>query len=374
MDKKNQRHNKGKAKKKLIRTQKESTRLKIIITLAVLLVASLTYYLIDSSSYVATVDSKRISKAEYQFFLRQQQTAVEQEQGLSNKSTEEIKNFWTTTTDGQNPWEDAKREALDASKEYMIQLIKAKEAGYTVNASIKSEVSSLFASYKTYMTDAQFEEYVRYSFNISASQLEKITQNLAVIDEFKKAYIDKNYTPKEYSEDEIKAYYDKDSKVFDSVDVSYISFSKVENGEIISESQQDEKRLKAQEALAKAKQGEDMDKLISEYTEDSVPEGSTTPLGKATLTYTEDYYVQKLIDWAFNNKPGDTDIVETDYVIYVVKIDSRTSFEDVKDSVKTSLETEDKEKFYEETLQDWSLEPKFNIVKNERVYDSFSYK
>ncbi len=374
MNKKELRSNPGKTQKKLIRTQKESNRLKILITLALLLIAAITYYLIDSGSYVATVNNNRISKAEYQFFLSQQQTAVEQEQGLSNKTTEEIKEFWTKTTDGQNPWEDVKRDALDVSKEYMIQLIKAKEAGYKVNTQIKSEVASLLDSYRSSMTDKQFEEYVRYSFNISSSDLGKITENLMLIDDFKSSYLSGNYKPAEVTDDQIKAYYDKDPKRFDSVDISYISFTKLEDSAEISAEKLEEKRKSAEEVLAKIKQGEDMDKLISEYTEDSVAEDSNTPLGKATLTYSEGSMIQNMIDWVFANKPGDSSVIETDYVIYVVKIDSRTTFEDAKAVTKTTMENEAKEKFYEEAVQNWGLEAKYNIVKNERVYESISYK
>lgn len=374
MDKKKQRSSKGKAKKKLILTQKEANRLKIIITLAVLLVAALTYYIIDSSSYVATVDNQRISKAEFNFFLKQQQLVIEQEEGLSSKTSDEIKEFWTKTTDGQNPWEEAKRDALDASKEYMVQLIKAKEAGFTVNTQIKNEAANILATYKSSMTDNQFESYVQYSFNVSARDLSRITENLLVIDDFRESYLKKNYQPAEISDEELKAYYEKDIKVFDKVDISYISFAKLGENGILSDEELEKKRKDAEALLERVKQGEDMDKLIAEYTEDTVPEDSDTPLGKATLTYSEGTLVQNLIDWAFNNKPGDSDIVETDFVIYVVKIDKRTSFEDVKANVKATMEDEAMDKFYEEALQSWSLEPKYNIVKNERVYESFTYK
>ena len=78
--------------------------------------------------------------------------------------------------------------------------------------------------------------------------------------------------------------------------------------------------------------------------------------------------------WAFENNVGDVDIVETDYVIYVAKIEKRTDFADVSDDVKTKMEEEAKEEFYNNVLDEWSLEPKYNITKNDIVYDSITYK
>ena len=130
--------NKSKApkKKKLIRTEREKNITKIIVTAVFVLVAVIIYYLIDSGSYVAKVDGQRISKPVYQFFLQQQLTATETEEGLMTQ--EEKDKFWTTTADGQDPYEAAKREALNYSKEFMIQYIKAQEAGIKIDSDIKT--------------------------------------------------------------------------------------------------------------------------------------------------------------------------------------------------------------------------------------------
>lgn len=374
MDKKEQRGKPGKARK-LIRTQQESNRLKIFITIAVILVIALAYYLIDSGSYVATVNNNRITKAEYQFFLSQQKSTIEQEQGLLTKTEAEQKDFWTKTTDGQNPWEDAKSKALDASKEYMIQLIKAQEAGLKITSDIKSEVAGILDQYKGTMTDKDFEEYVKTVFNINSSDLSRIMANLTLAERFMDSYLDKNYTAPTLTDEEIKAYYDKDAKLFDTIDISYITLSKIEDNKEITAEQLEAKKKKADEALARVKNGEDMDKLITEYTEDAPATDSTSaqPIGKATVTYTQNPLLQNLIDWVFANKPGDASVIETDYTIYVVKINSRSTFEDAKAVVKNAMEAEAKQAFYDEALKNWSMESKYNIIKNDRVYDSINY-
>src|SRR5690606_29279896 len=96
-------------KKKLIKTEREKRITRIIVTIVIVLLAIGVYYFIDSGSYVATVNGQRISKPVYQFFLQQQLSATEYEEGLTTQ--EEKDKFWTTIADGQDPYETAKREA-----------------------------------------------------------------------------------------------------------------------------------------------------------------------------------------------------------------------------------------------------------------------
>ncbi len=363
-------------KKNLIRTKGETSRIKIIVTIAILLVAALTYYFIDSGSFVATVDGNRISKYEYQFLLSQTQAEYEQKEGLNSKTEQEKKEYWTKVTDGQNPWENAKRDALEASKDHMVQLIKAKEMGLKVDSDIKNEIDSFMASLKRNLTDSKFSEQIKKAYKISVNEFRKVTANLMLIDKYKAAYLGKEYKAEEIKDEEIKAYYDKDTKKFDKVDISYIVLSKYdEKNEKLPQDQLDAKMTKAEEALGKIKKGEDVDKVIVEYTEAKATEGTDSgKLGKFTLSYSENTTIQKVIDYVFANKPEDSSIIDTDDAIYVVKIEDRTAFEDVKATIKTTMENEAKEAFYDNALQTWRLESRYNIIKNDRVYDSFSYR
>ena len=362
-------------KKKLIRTRRESNRLKIITTVTILVVVFVIYFLIDSGSYVATVDGNRISKTEYQFFLSRQQTATEQQEGIYGKSDAEKEAFWLKTADGQNPWETVKSRALDSAKDYMIQIIKAQEIGLKVDSKIKSEVAGLMNSTKSSLglqNEKQFVNYVKKVFKITPGQLSKISENLMLIDEFKEAYLDKEYKPAQLTDEDVQAFYDQDTKSFDSVDIRYIHLSKLDdNGAKLSEDQVQAKKEKAEEALNKIRQGADLDQVITGYTEEKVDPESTKPVGSETVTY---FTGSELMDWIFENKPGAAGMVETDQEIFVVKILSRTSFEDVKPTVRTTMENEAKESFYNEALGKWNMEAKYNIIKNDRIYDSISYK
>lgn len=378
MDKKDS-INKAKAskKKKLIRTEREKNRIKIIVTVVIVLLAVLTYYFIDSGSYVATVDGRRISKSVYQFFLQQQLSATESEEGLTTQ--EEKDKFWTTIAEGQDPYETAKREALNYSKEFMIQYIKAREMGLKIDSTIKEQVASMMASVKGQLTDRQFKE----TYKITVAELQSIYEIFSVIENFKSKYLEEQFEVEAYTDEQIEAEYNEDKKSYDNVDISYIILKKLsESGETLSEEEIAGKKEKAEEALSKIQQGEPIDDVIAEYTEvkDDSSETDTEQddLGKGTITYSQtsmyQYYLElDALEWIFDHKPGDTGIIDGDYFIYVVKIEDRTTFDDVKDNVKSSMELNASQEFYNSALESWGLESKYNIIKNERVYDSISY-
>jgi len=379
MDKKDS-INKAKAskKKKLIRTEREKNRIKIIVTVVIVLLAVLTYYFIDSGSYVATVDGRRISKSVYQFFLQQQLSATESEEGLTTQ--EEKDKFWTTIAEGQDPYETAKREALNYSKEFMIQYIKAQEMGLKIDSTIKEQVASMIASVKGQLTDRQFKE----TYKVTAAELQSIYEIYSVIENFKSRYLEEHFEAETYTDEQMEAEYNEDRKSYDNVDISYIILKKLsESSETLSEEEIAGKKEKAEEALSKIQQGEPIDDVIAEYTEvkDDPSETGTeqNDLGKGTITYSQtsmyQYYLElDALEWIFDHEPGDTGIIDGDYFIYVVKIEDRTTFDDVKDNVKSSMEYNAAQDFYNSALESWGLESKYNIIKNERVYDSISYR
>ena len=373
MEKKTLKDKSGSNKKKLIRTRRDIARIRIISVIVVLLVIAAIYYIVDSGSYVATVDGYRISKSEYMFFLKQQLASTEANEGLT--TDKEKKDFWTTPVDGQDPFKTAKSKALDFSKEFTIQYIKAREAGFKIDAEARNQAATLVTDIKGQLSERVFRE----SYGIGSRELQRFYEKLSIIEKFKQKYLEKEYTPKEFTEEEVKAEYDKDRKVYDKVDISYITLYKFnENGVSLTDEEKAKKKKTAEEALDKIKQGEEFDKILAKYTEDK-SDDEDKPVGKAKISYSQnsiyEYYIDwDLIEWAFENKTGDIDLIETDNFIYVAKIDDRTTFDDVKDTVKKTMQNRDRENFYDSALESWGLESRYNIIKNNRVYDSISYK
>ena len=379
MDKKTKTDRGGK-RKKLIRTKRETMIIRAVIALVIVAAAFLAWYLVDSRSYVASVAGHRIKKYEYEFFLRQQVLKSEQDWGISGKSDEEKKQYWLKTEGGQNPWEAAKNETLNATKKYTIQLIKAREMGITVDSNVRNEVMQTLLIYQQQLglSDNDFVLWVQQSTGVTLDQYRKILENTTVNDRFRTEYIRQNYKPAEITEDEIRAEYEKNPKQYDSADISYVWFSKYdeENVTTLSQEEIDKKMETARTVLEKIRNGEDMDELIETYTEEESGD-SELPRGKLTVsgtTYLQFPYHWELFDFALEGKTGDSDIVETETDIFVVRIDKHTELDDVRDTVKSNLETARENEWYNSELEKWSSDTRFNIIKNDAVYDSITYE
>ena len=371
--KKNNRNNKEN-KKKLMMSRRKIRRIAGIVCLGVLVLAIAAYIFFDSRSYVASVEGNRIMTYEYKFLLKQQIITTEKNEGLTDKTAAEKEKYWTSTESGQNPLEAAKNESLSASKEYVIQLIKAYQMGLKVNSSVTGEVDQYLKSIQGDMTDTAFASYVLDQTGVSLNQFKKILENTNLIDKFKTDYIKNNYTPVTVTDDQAKAEYDTNPKSYDSVDFSYVIFSKKDSsGALLAQDALATQKSIADEALKQIDAGGDISSIFSTYTGSSQGFfGESTP-GKATVSYTTAYpEYQPLFDYLFNNTAGSSSVVETDSYIFAVKIDKHTSFEDLKASLKTFLENKNESDWYKNEIRQWSIDPQYNIIKNDSVYDSDS--
>lgn len=371
MDNRSNQKKKPDQKKKLIRTQSEAKRLRYIITIAVILVLAIVYYVVDSRSYLATVAGHRIAAYEYKFLLTQQVRNTEEEVGISDKSVDEKTAYWTKTEGGQNPWDIAKNETLNAAKEYMIQLIKAREMGLSVDNNIRSEVNSFLTSYQANASKQDFANWIKTYTGVSLDEYRKILENAKLIEKFRAAYITQNYKSDTVTDEELKTLYESDRKLFDKVDLRYARFAKTDDSlNALSEEEITKKRDTAREALGKLRSGETIDNVIKTYSEDKPStDNPDAPVGAATITYSTNYGDQDIAEFAFNNKIGEAEVIETDYDIYVIFIADRTDFEDVKSTVMEYHKLD----FYSKALNGWKVDTKYNIIVNDVVYDAIKY-
>ena len=363
-------HSGSNKRKKLIKTQLETKRRNSIIAVAVVLVAVIVYILIDSRTYVASVAGNRIMTYEYKFLLRQQVNKTEQDVGISDKTDVEKSEYWSKIEGGQNPWETAKNETLNASKEYMLELIKAREMGLSIDNNVKKEVEQAILSFQSVksISDADLNETILAWTGITLEQYKKILQNAKLRERFESEYVKRNYKAATFTEEQMKTTYDQEPKLFDVVDVRYILLAKKDSSGTDLTVQ---KKAKADEALKKIQAGGDVDKIIAEYTEETAnAEQPDEPLGKMSFGFIEDPAIQPLIDFAFQHPVDDSGILETDDYVLVVKIDKRTGFEDAKADINTYLQQVDQQKWFMDELRNWGIDVKYNIIKNDLVYDS----
>lgn len=333
----------------------------VIALVALLVIAvGLIVYFNYSGSYVATVGSEKVSVSEYNFFLKQSKDAMLNEAQAADPNIDP-NTFWNTKINGENALELAKKKALDSARELKIQVIKAKDQKIALE---KQDNENIENSIKSIITQSgndkkQADATFKAQYGISLDEFKEIYKEFIL----REKLYQKESEAMKLSDEDIKKVYDEDSKSFDKVTVRHILFSYTGKD---GKRTQDESKKLAEDMLVKVKAGEDMKALAKQHSEDP---GVTENEGEYVFTKF-DNYVDEFKDWALKASVGDAGIVETTFGYHVMKLEKRepTPFDNVKEQIKAGLV----DKKYAELLEQWKKDPKFNAVKNQRVYDSIS--
>jgi foldase protein PrsA len=84
------------------------------------------------------------------------------------------------------------------------------------------------------------------------------------------------------------------------------------------------------------------------------------------LTFQKGEMVKEFEDWSFKANIGDIGLVKTDFGYHITKLEKKSSFDEIKDTVKKDLIV----KTYTDRLADWKQEPGNKLVINSKVFDS----
>lgn len=350
--------------------KKKNNNMKTIISVAVVLVVVLALggYIWYSSvtSYVATMAGEKISSNEYKYFLATVKLEMENDANLTDEASR--KAFWESKYEGNDARQVAKQRALESAKEFKIQFIKAKEKGMFLNDKDEKEVNDSinvllnqmaqqFGSKKE--SEKKFEEI----YDINVKEYKSILRDLRLV--FK--YVQEEQKGITVTDDELKKKYDENKNTFDKVTVRHILFNTKnpdQNMEPLTEDEQKEAKQKAEDTLKKVNDGEDMATLAKELSADgSVGENE----GIIEVDYSRGMVPQlkAFVDWTTEHKVGDTGIVETDFGYHVMRIEDKTSYEDVVDKVKSALLAEK----YNTILQQWTKESQYDLKENKFALD-----
>lgn len=322
-----------------------------VVVVVALAVVGAVYY-VSTNNYVAKVGNEKITKAEYNFFLSLTRYQFEQSFNVTN---------WKDKVGNQTYEEMAKESALEQAKSFKIELINAKESNIKLD---KTDEQNLKAYFEAVVNNAgskvEAEQKIKEQLGISWEQYKSIYRNIALTEKLR----EKKIGDIKLTDDEIKKYYNDNIKNFEQVTVRHILIStQDENKKQVPEDKQKEAEKKANEILAKVNAGEDFAALAKQYSEDP---GSKDSGGE--YTFSRGQMVSEFEEWSFSHKPGDTGVVKTDFGYHVMKLENKKTiaFEEAKDSISATL----KEERYNKQLEDMKKDPRYNIQKNQGVYES----
>ncbi len=337
----------------------------IIVVATLLLLAAVIFGInyLNATNYVATMAGEKITNAEYNFFLASVKMEMENEADEASKE-----GMWNNSVFV----EDAKKEALNRAKEFKIQVIKAKEQGVTLGSEDMKYVDSVI---QNFLSDAmqslsgsgvssanlqkEAEKEFKNTYRVSTKQYRKILEQFMLVSNF----AEQEQEQLDADEGEIKTYYDENTEDFEMYTLRHIMFFTVdtETGLLYEEDKLAEIKAKAEDTMQKVKDGEDMAELAKELSDDPYVQDS-----EGMLTVYKGSGYDSIEEWAFSGKDeGDIGILETEYSYHVIRVERKSTYDDMKENVRNVVIANK----YEAIVDEWAKDPKYDVVKNGNVLD-----
>ena len=338
----------------------------IIAAVAIIVIGIVAWVLYSSSmSYVAKVDNLKITKQEYMVFSK-----FNMNQFLSsipNNTTTADKYDWDTKTNGETAKEQVKKSTLDNIQEIKIQLVKAKEAGITLDATDLKKVDDTINQRITDSgSKAAAEKSIMDAYGVSLADYKEVYKDLVLTQKYLTAERSKVVV----ADNDIKKYYDDNQKEFDKVTVAHILLATVDlsSGAPVSAGKKSEAKQKAEDLLKQVQAGADIKALAEKNSDDKDQSGVVNNKGEYTFSK-NGQMMPEFENWAFSHTAGETGIVETSYGYHVMKLENRvvSPFDEVKESIKSSLITTKFTEEFTKKMDAWKKEAQFAIVKNDRA-------
>lgn len=246
---------------------------------------------------------------------------------------------------------ELRTQAIDILVEEKIMYKKAEELGVLpTDEEVQTEVQSYIDNLKEQLGGDDAFNTALENANLT---LEEYTEQLT--DSIRNNLISTNVTDEMFkdvsvSDEEIQAYYDEHLDSYKSATVSHILIS-------------DE--TLANEIRERAANGEDFAELAKEYSEDTGTKDNGGSLG--TVTYDTTQYVQEFTDAFKQLKDGEiSEPVKSDYGYHIIKVTDykEQTLDEVKDTIKTTLENEKKNEIYETSMEQWKKDYDVKTYEN----------
>lgn len=317
---------------------------------AAMLMTGCSFKKVDAKQTVATVNGTDISAEFYLFYL----TQVKKQMNSGG-----VEDFWDTAElEGKKLIETAREKALDEVINAIIIEQKAKEQGITITkgeeSSINSQVTSMSAQlgsrdkYNEWLkeqglTDELYRRFIKINY---------LSQKLMNADDI------------QVTDADIKEYYEKNIARVKHI----LVLTTDSNNSPLSDEEVAKKRKEAEGLLKRAKDGEDFDKLVEEYSEDpgskSQPDGYY--LGKGFILGSQGSMVSEFEEASLALKVGEvSDIVETTHGFHIIKRyeNDPAVMEQNKDQLTSYAKNEVFTKLVESWKKDANVDVKNDIIE-----------
>lgn len=282
------------------------------------------------TEYVGTVGSRKISKAEYEFYL----ASVKSQLSGTELSSDE--DWETKEIEGKKAIDVAKERAFDTAADNLLYIEVAEGLGIKLS----DEEQAMLDRYKqllvsNYGGKEKYNEFLKQQ-GISDKFIDMMCQSMGYMDKL----IEKIDEEEPASENEKKEYFRTNYRRAKHVLIMTID----QTTQLpLDDEKQAEAKKKADEILVRAQNGEDFEALIDEFNED--PGVKSNPDG---YVFTDGEMVQEFTDGVDSLEPGEITMVQTSYGYHIIKrydLDETpkyfdTAFESKRSNVEYALNKE----------------------------------
>lgn len=258
-------------------------------------------------------------------------------------------------------------QAEDYAKDFISTRIlteqKARSMGITLTSSEQNEIDTFIPQQAKDYGEIEYEKHLDYNCYNREIVLTKINWD-KYYDKVKES-VTKDITP---SEADVQKYYDDNKDIYHTKKLYVtreIKFKTVDsNNKELPKETTDAIQKKAQEAFSRIKNGEDIKKLVHEYSDDKIAVDN-----EGRHIFSTGDVEKELENVVVSLQPGQLsgDLVKTPTAYYIVKLEEitpekTTTLEEVRNDIKTALTTKVKDSFFEDTLKKWKGEAKLESV------------
>lgn len=307
---------------------------------------------VDENRAVAIVNGEKITKKEFAINYKSQINYY----GLD-------KAFLSQKVGDKTYEQQIKENVLDGLIIRQIELQQARKRNITLSSAEKKAIDQQIEQYKS---DSQSgTEFKQYLQTIGATENEYKDQ--VIKSQIVSKLYDEATKNQKASDAEIESYYNSHKSDFVEVKASHILFKVNDSKEEAA------KKKKAEEILQMIKDGQNFEKLAQKYSEDETTKQKGGDMGYLRKNIIIQYYGNEFGNAVFSLGIGEiSNIVQTNDGFHIIKVTDRKQLllSDVKDEIKSTIESQKKDEYYQSLLEKWKKEAK--IKKFEDVLKSVS--
>lgn len=314
---------------------------------------------VETGTEVMTIHGYEISKSEYTIMLYNAAVELkmnaEPEQEMTDEEYQEwFFNFYNIAIDGKMPFDIVRENVLADLQEYAYYMQAIQQEGLTMDDADRNDIeTNVLISVGEEYDPENPDDYFVYTYGVTKNEYVNYLVNLALIDR----YIDNMATKETVSQEAVTAYLDayRSHYMVWSIQDIYL--------EAITEDQFVAKQTLGDALAQRVQNGEDMTKLVKQYSENG-GDGD----GIFVVSKDEWSYPISILDWVYAAEVGDVGVVTAEDGVHVLKCVTMDVEADATTEIQYVLGVEQFKQRVTETCKGDDYAPQLNVS----VYNTFT--